>query len=113
MDTAFSLLEKGINGEQVTIVAKYQLGDQSTNYTSPWAGCNFSCISPDDEQAIAYDKYTYININKIQRVLGANGRLDNAPSVEFWDFIPSEAKRKLIETYLKYYSYSKEKIIKE
>lgn len=103
MYTAFSLLEKGVNGSDIGVIGQYHPGDQSTLYTSPWAGGNFSCISPDDYQTLAYDKYTYMNLHKIQRVLGDKCGLDNAPTTEFWDFIPNEAKIKLLETYLKDY----------
>lgn len=101
MYTAFSLLEKGVSGKQITVIAKYHPGDQSINYTSPWAGGNFSCISPDDEHTLSYDKYTYTNVIKIQEALGKNCGLDNAPTTEFWDFIPNEAKISLLKTYLK------------
>ncbi|ODV96444.1 hypothetical protein PACTADRAFT_2737 [Pachysolen tannophilus NRRL Y-2460] len=99
--TAFSLLEKGVSPNEITVVAQYLPGDQSTYYTSPWAGGNFSCISPDDQTTIDYDKFTYTNIHKIQKKLGgAKCGLDNRPSTEYWDFQPSERKLKSLKSYL-------------
>lgn len=101
MYTAFALLEKGVNPEELTIVAEYLPGDQSTYYTSPWAGGNFSCISPDDVDTLFYDKYTYTSLKRIQEKLGgARCGLDYAPSTEYWDEEPSEKKLDSLRTYL-------------
>ena len=67
--TTFSLLEKGVQGNEITVLAEYLPGDESINYTSPYAGGNFSCITGDDPETLEFDKYTYTNLHKVQKPL--------------------------------------------
>lgn len=95
------MLDRGFTGKQITIVAQHFPGDQSTYYTSPWAGGNFSCISPDDEKTLEYDKFTYTQIELMQQRLGGRDcGIDKLPITEYWDFKPSDRKVKSIQQYL-------------
>ncbi|OWB81762.1 D-aspartate oxidase activity protein [[Candida] boidinii] len=101
--TTYCLIyEAGFDPAKITIVAEFLPGDQSTLYTSPWAGGNFSCISPADDTTLAYDKFTYLNLFKIQKKLGGpESGLDNKPSTEYWDFYPGDDKINSLKQYLK------------
>ncbi|ODV85046.1 hypothetical protein CANARDRAFT_28766 [[Candida] arabinofermentans NRRL YB-2248] len=102
--TAQNLLDKDVDPLEITVYAEYLPGDQSINYTSPWAGGNFSCISPDDAQTLQFDKFTYTNLARLRSVLGGDGcGLDNRPTTEFWDFAPDETKISSLSSYLKDY----------
>lgn len=108
--TAYCLAElSGIPGSQICLVAKYLPGDQSASgYTSPWAGGNWSCISPNDEATLYYDKFTYQNLLRVQRTLldhfaGKDGEwlgLNRRSSREYWDYIPDERKIQSLSSYL-------------
>ncbi|CDR47567.1 CYFA0S33e00518g1_1 [Cyberlindnera fabianii] len=103
--TAYELITNlGVDPKTIHVVAQYLPGDQSINYTSPWAGGNFSGISPSDPDSIAFDKYTYTNLSKIQRLLGGpECGLDYLPSTEFWDSDLSSAVIASRKTYVKDY----------
>ncbi len=102
--TGFSLLEKGVAANEITVIAEYLPGDESINYTSPYAGGNFSCITGDDPQTLQYDKYTYLNLPKIQKAIGGKTQgLDRYPSTEYWDEKPSQTKIESLESYLQDY----------
>ncbi|CDK24999.1 unnamed protein product [Kuraishia capsulata CBS 1993] len=100
--TTYSLITRlHLNPADVTVLAEYLPGDQSTFYTSPWAGGNFSCISPDDPQTLKFDKFTYTNLAKLQKTLGGKEcGLDQRESTEFWDYQPEAAKIKSLSSYL-------------
>ncbi|EMG46297.1 hypothetical protein G210_3459 [Candida maltosa Xu316] len=99
--TAFSLLEKGVSGKEVTIIAEYLPGDESIKFTSPYAGGNFSCITGDDPDTLEYDKYTYLNLPKVQKAIGGKTKgLDRYPSAEYWETKPSQVKIESYQGYL-------------
>lgn len=100
--TAFQLIEElQVKPTEITILADYLPGDQSINYTSPWAGGNFSCISPSDAQTLKFDKYTYSNLHRVQKALGGpECGLDQLPSSEFWDTYPGDDKINSLSSYL-------------
>lgn len=111
--TAYVLTEiKKIPGSEICVVAKYLPGDQSASgYTSPWAGGNWSCISPNDAGTLFYDKFTYENLTRLQDDLlaffaGKDGEwlgLSRRPSREFWDYIPDSRKIESLKSYLEDY----------
>lgn len=98
------MLEGGIKSNDISVVAEYLPGDESIKYASPYAGGNFSCISGDDPKTIAFDKYTYTNLHKLQSVLGgSNCGLDRYMSTEYWDTPPSDVKINSLKEYLDEY----------
>lgn len=101
--TTYCLINEAcIPPNKITVIAKYLPGDQSTFYTSPWAGGNFSCISPNDPETLAYDKFTYTHLAEIQKKLGGPAcGLDMKPSTEYWDEYPGDDKINSLKTYLK------------
>ncbi|KAI5956457.1 IFG3 [Candida jiufengensis] len=98
--TAFTLLEHGESPKEISVIAEYLPGDESIKYTSPYAGGNFSCITGDDEATLEFDKYTYLNLGKIQKAVGKINGLDRYKSTEFWDERPSVAKINSLKSYL-------------
>lgn len=100
--TAYCLLEvASVPGSKIRVIAEYLPGDSSINFTSPWAGGNFSCISPNDQDTLAFDKFTYLNLEKILAELGPRCGLAMKPSTEFWDVYPGDVKINSLKTYLK------------
>lgn len=76
-------------------------GDESINYTSPYAGGNFLCITGDDPDTLAFDKITYLNLQKIQDTLGGpTCGLDKMPSFENWETRPADVKIESLKLYL-------------
>lgn len=76
-------------------------GDESINYTSPYAGGNFSCITDDDPATMQYDRDTYQGLDLLQSRLG--GRvcgLDRYTSYEYWETMPLRQKRQSLRSYL-------------
>lgn len=98
--------------KSIQIVAQHLPGDTSKLYTSPWAGGNFSCISPDDAGTLKYDKFTYMNLGKLFRKLGPNCGLAKLPTTELWDFEPSQAKVDSISGYLENFTIIPQKDLK-
>lgn len=85
-------------------MAEFLPGDESINYTSPYAGGNFSCITDDDPHTLKYDKYTYTHLDTLQKELGGPAcGLDRYISTEYWDKQPSVAKILSLESYLESY----------
>ncbi|EGW31942.1 D-aspartate oxidase [Spathaspora passalidarum NRRL Y-27907] len=107
--TTFQLLEHHIAPHEITVIAEYMPGDESINYTSPYAGGNFSCITGDDPDTLEFDKYTYLNLHRIQKVLGKEAGLDRYPSVELWDRRPAPEKIESLSSYLDQYDVITEK----
>lgn len=102
--TGYTLIEKGVSGTDIKILAEYMPGDESIDYTSPYAGGNFSCITGDDPATMRYDKFTYTNLERLQRKLG--GRtcgVDRLKSTEYWDLRPSPQKTLSLRSYLDEY----------
>lgn len=86
MYTGYKLLEAGVPGDSISVIADYLPGDESINYTSPYAGGNFSGISGDDPDSLKFDKHTYENLPKLQKLLGGPlCGLDMLPATEIWD----------------------------
>jgi len=102
--TTYNLLESGVPGSDITILAQYLPGDESINYTSPYAGGNFSCITDDNPKTLMYDEFTYRNLAKLQAQMGgAKCGLDRYVSREHWDIEPSDAKKQSLASYLQEY----------
>lgn len=101
--TAYALINNAnVPPSRICVMAKHMPGDQSIDYTSPWAGGNFSCISPNDRDTLAFDKYTYTHLAEIQRKLGGPiCGLDMLPSTEYWDSYPGDEKIASLKSYLK------------
>lgn len=101
--TTYCLITQAhVPASKITVIAKYMPGDQSIDYTSPWAGGNFSCISPNDPATLAFDKYTYTHLKEIQTKLGGPScGLDMKSSTEYWDSYPGDSKINSLKTYLK------------
>lgn len=99
----YNLLDKYVDGKDIKVVAEFLPGDESMKYTSPYAGGNFSCISGDDPQTLAFDKYTYQNLGRLAKVLGPKCGLDRCYSVEYWDAGPSKEKVDSLSSYLEEY----------
>ena len=98
------MIEKGVNPKEITIIAQHLPGDESINYTSPYAGGNFSCITGDDPETLEYDRYTYVNVGRVQKAVGGETKgLDRYPSIEMWDKKPSQKKIDSLASYLEYY----------
>ncbi|BAP71416.1 D-amino-acid oxidase [Kluyveromyces marxianus] len=112
----------GIAGDNICVVGDYLPGDSSANgYTSPWAGGNFSCISPSDENTLWYDKFTYQNLGALSKALlahfkGKDGEwlgLARRPSSEYWDYDPPKTKIDSLRSYLENFRvYSKDELAK-
>ncbi|SGZ56693.1 CIC11C00000003619 [Sungouiella intermedia] len=99
--TAYELLEAGVSGGDIKITAQFLPGDESINFTSPYAGGNFSCITGNDQDTLQFDKVTYSNLGKIQKKLGgAECGLDRMPSTEYWDSAPPKQKIESLKSYL-------------
>ena len=100
--TAWCLINYAkINPAKINVIAEYLPGDTSIKFTSPWAGGNFSCISPNDPDTLEYDKFTYTHLAEIKKALGPDCGLDMKPSTEYWDIYPGDEKINSLKTYLK------------
>lgn len=101
--TAYCLVnEAHVSPYKITVIAQYMPGDQSINYTSPWAGGNFSCITPNDADTLAYDKYTYTHLKSLQAKIGGPEKgIDINPTTEYWDVYPGDVKINSLKSYLK------------
>ncbi|OBA19653.1 FAD dependent oxidoreductase [Metschnikowia bicuspidata var. bicuspidata NRRL YB-4993] len=99
--TAFQLLDRGIDAKQISITAEFLPGDESIRYTSPYAGGNFSCITGNDPDTLAFDEYTYKNLKRIQQVLGGpQCGLAETVSTDYWDTRPADVKISSLRSYL-------------
>lgn len=99
--TAYKLLEYNVYPQDIQIVAEYLPGDESIEYTSPYAGGNFSCITGDNPETLAFDKITYQELGRLQHFLGGPScGLDRVKSTEYWDVTPSDEKLISLESYL-------------
>ncbi|EUC29224.1 hypothetical protein COCCADRAFT_107125 [Bipolaris zeicola 26-R-13] len=99
LDVALILAEKGY-GHHTTIVAQHLPGDTSVNYTSPWAGANFSAISGSDANALTWDKAGYKRLMKLADTHGSIAAISKTQSLEFWDEKPAEQKLQSLAGYL-------------
>ncbi|EOA89981.1 uncharacterized protein SETTUDRAFT_159528 [Exserohilum turcica Et28A] len=99
LDVALILAENGY-GNYTTIVAQHLPGDTSIEYTSPWAGANFSAISGADTNALIWDKAGYKRLMKLATTDGPAAAIKKTQSFEFWDERPAEQKLKSLADYL-------------
>ena len=97
----YCLLEKGIAAGDISVLASYLPGDESINYTSPYAGGNFSIAINDSPEGLARDRFTYTNLAKLQTKLGGPSQcgLDRYMSYDYGETNLSEAK---VESLMKY-----------
>ena len=58
LSTALELKE-AFPGAGITVVAKHFPGDRSIEYTSPWAGANWSSMATDNGPLEGYDRVTF------------------------------------------------------
>ncbi|OAL45538.1 FAD dependent oxidoreductase [Pyrenochaeta sp. DS3sAY3a] len=100
LDIALLLAERGY-GSHITIVAEHLPGDTSINYTSPWAGANFSAISAADANALRWDKLGYAHMMKLAEEHGVEACISKTPSFEYWDQMPPRPKIDSMSEYLK------------
>ncbi|KAJ4248789.1 D-aspartate oxidase [Fusarium torreyae] len=84
LDVALVLAERGY-GKSITVIAEHLPGDTATNYTSPWAGCNFSAISGTDANALKWDKAGYFHLSKLASERPEESFVRRTPSTEYWD----------------------------
>ncbi|OQE13998.1 hypothetical protein PENFLA_c041G07904 [Penicillium flavigenum] len=88
---------------QTTIIAEHLPGDTSINYTSPWAGANFSALSASDKNALRWDQLGYKHLLKLAAQDGKKAFVRETPSTEYWDEMPSRTKLDSMASYLKDY----------
>lgn len=99
--TAYKLLEHHVLPGDIAVIAQHMPGDESINYTSPYAGGNFSCITGNDKATLAFDEHTYRNLQALQTKLGGpQCGLDRLPSKEYWASAPAAAKIASLRSYL-------------
>lgn len=89
--------------KDITYIAEFLPGDQSSKYTSPWAGGNFSTVSGESEAELLYDKLSFTNLQKLAEKFGPKIGLAKMPATEYYvdeHEIPSEKKLKSMATYI-------------
>ncbi|KAF3801910.1 D-amino-acid oxidase [Colletotrichum gloeosporioides] len=99
LDTALVLARRGL-GRQTTVIAEHFPGDTSVNYTSPWAGANFSAISGSDTNALRWDRLGYSHLTQLATSAGRDSFVHRTPSIEYWDEAVSDDKIKSMSEYL-------------
>ncbi|XPS80089.1 D-amino-acid oxidase [Ascochyta lentis] len=57
--TSSTVLANAYPGSTITIIAKHFPGDRSIEYTSPWAGANWSSMANDNGLLEKYDEITF------------------------------------------------------
>ncbi|KAH8588832.1 putative D-amino acid oxidase [Bisporella sp. PMI_857] len=101
INVALELSKRGY-GDHITVVAQHMPGDQSINYTSPWAGANFSAISGNDANALRWDQGGYLTIWAMIEAGGPEAKyLKKTPSTEYFDVEPDSNKIASMKKYLK------------
>lgn len=65
------------------------------------AGANFSAISASDNNALRWDRLGYRHLLKLAAEDGANAFVQETPSTEYWDEMPSREKINSMAGYLK------------
>ncbi|CAI5759995.1 unnamed protein product [Candida verbasci] len=92
--TAFELLQHGISGNELSVIAEFSPGDESINYPSMAAGANHSLMSGEDDNMLKFEKYNYLNMHKIQQAIGGKEKgIDRYKSTEYWEIKPSSMKK--------------------
>ncbi|KAK1988196.1 hypothetical protein LZ30DRAFT_777049 [Colletotrichum cereale] len=99
LDIALVLARRGL-GRQTTVIAEHFPGDTSVNYTSPWAGANFSAISGSDKNALRWDRLGYSHLIQLAMTAGKESFVQKTPSIEYWDEAVSEDKIRSMSEYL-------------
>ncbi len=101
--TAYCLInEAKVSPYKITVIGEHLPGDTSINYTSPRAGGNFSCITPNDDDTLSFDKFTYTNLDGLQKKIGGPSKgIDHRPTTEYWDVYPGDKKINSLKSYLK------------
>ncbi|KAK9781158.1 putative D-amino acid oxidase [Seiridium cardinale] len=99
LNVASVLAERGL-GRCITVVAEHLPGDGSINYTSPWAGANFSAISGSDSNALRWDRAGYQYLMNMAKRVGKACFIQPATSTEYWDEEISHEKIQSLSEYL-------------
>ncbi|KAK5992109.1 D-amino-acid oxidase [Cladobotryum mycophilum] len=99
LDVALVLARQGL-GPYITVVAEHLPGDTSPEYTSPWAGCNFSSISGSDKNALKWDRHGYAHLSELASEKSDEAYVRRTPSSEIWDEILSQDKIQTMSKYL-------------
>lgn len=87
----------------ITVVAEYLPGDLSVDYTSPFAGANFSTVSADTPRARAHDKASFIGLKHLYRLHGAEAGVQMMRATEYYvegSSVPSQAKLEDMKSYI-------------
>ncbi|KAL4903097.1 hypothetical protein BDW74DRAFT_169050 [Aspergillus multicolor] len=101
LNVALQLSKRGY-GQQITVIGKDLPGDSNVDYTSPWAGANFSGISGNDSNALRWDKAGYLALmDLIDRGAEEAKFLAKIQSTEYWDEQPSAEKIESVTEYLR------------
>ncbi|KAL2850282.1 POT family-domain-containing protein [Aspergillus pseudoustus] len=101
LNVALELSKRGY-GRHVTVIAKDLPGDIHVDYTSPWAGANFSGISGNDPNALRWDKAGYLSLMElIDRGAEEAKYLAKTESTEYWDEQPNPDKIASVTEYLR------------
>ncbi|OGM42822.1 oligopeptide transporter [Aspergillus bombycis] len=92
LNVALELSKRGY-GQHITIMAEHLPGDESIDYTSPWAGANFSGISGSDANALRWDRSGYLAMMRLIDTGAEEAKyLSKTASTEYWDQAPSQDK---------------------
>ncbi|KAE8383724.1 POT family-domain-containing protein [Aspergillus bertholletiae] len=101
LNVALELSKRGY-GRHVTVMAEHLPGDESIDYTSPWAGANFSGISGGDANALRWDRSGYsMMMSLIDSEAEEAKYLSKTESTEYWDQTPSQDKIMSMSEYLR------------
>ncbi|CAK7209049.1 D-aspartate oxidase [Sporothrix bragantina] len=103
LDVALVLARKGL-GPLITVVAEYLPGDTAPDYTSPWAGCNYSSISGSDANALRWDRLGYRHLLQLATQCSAESYVARTSSTEIWDDVVPNDKIKIMSEYLENFS---------
>ncbi|TDZ16742.1 D-amino-acid oxidase [Colletotrichum orbiculare MAFF 240422] len=99
LDIALVLARRGL-GRKTTVIAEHFPGDTSVNYTSPWAGANFSAISGSDKNALRWDRLGYSHLTQLAKADSRASFVKRTPSIEYWDEAVSKDKIASMSEYL-------------
>ncbi|OKL57323.1 hypothetical protein UA08_07471 [Talaromyces atroroseus] len=102
LDVALELSKRGY-GKYITVVAEHLPGDEATiDYTSPWAGANFSGISGGDANALRWDRTGYSLMMRLIDTQAEEAKyLAKTESTEYWDEMPASDKIRSMTEYLR------------
>ncbi|KAL4784882.1 FAD dependent oxidoreductase [Aspergillus varians] len=101
LNVALELSKRGY-GRYVTVIAKDLPGDSAVDYTSPWAGANFSGISGNDPNALRWDKAGYQALMELVDQGSDEAKyISKTESIEYWDAQPANEKIQSVTEYLR------------